>query len=537
MADLMVTIQEKEQMMKSFARRMPAALALAAMLIVETHCGAPLEKDTSVAEQPSTPKRGGTLTVAIGNDVQNFNPITSLTQVYRANVQKAVFNMLFQYDEHGELVPMLATQVDQPESATYVFTLREGVRWHDGKPFTAADVKYTYDQIRDPQHGSPYLPFFETVESVEISHDEKRVTVKLSEPYSAFMDAVAFAAIVQEGSGEANTLNPIGTGPFKFLSWTANDKGIFEANPDYFLGAPLLDRLVIKVQPDIQVSLANLRAGEIDAISQFPANLVAAVASDPGIQLLVQEEPTLLMFIELRSDKAYTRTTSLRRALAQCIDHQAVKRIVFSGFGKPTSNFLHRSSPYWSELPVYGYDPDAAKRVFETELPADVEPLIIEVPAGWPALEQLAVIWQAGLTRAGVISEIRIGEIQVWLERTLGPEFTVTTNGYGPSPEPNTWFQIVPRRHWYSYASEDEPGDYTTDEAKRMERLVNEALRAVDEETRRARWREAIELHHAELPAIPVFYWPLFVTTRTGVHDITISPTSDLHYARAWVDG
>ena len=81
------------------------------------------------------------------------------------------------------------------------------------------------------------------------------------------------------------------------------------------------------------------------------------------------------------------------------------------------------------------------------------------------------------------------------------------------------------------------PGDYTTDEAKRMERLVNEALRAVDEETRRARWREAIELHHAELPAIPVFYWPLFVTTRTGVHDITISPTSDLHYARAWVDG
>ena len=521
--------------MKSLSRCIAAGLPLVLLLIAGTQCGAPPENETDAAVLPSTPQQSGRLTVAIGNDIQNFNPITSLTQVYRSNVQKALFNMLFQYDEHGELVPMLAHGVDQPDPTTYVFSLREGIRWHDGKPFTAADVRYTFEAIHDPANGSPYLPFFEALESVEES-DEHTITVKLSKPYGAFMDAVAFAAIVQEGSGEENVLYPIGTGPFKFVSWTANDAGVFAANKGYFMGAPLLDSLVLKVQPDMQVSLANLRAGGIDAITQFPANLVPAVKSDPNMQLIVQEEPTLLMYLELRSDKVYTSTPSLRQALARCVDHQALKSIAFKGYGRPTSNFLHRSSPYWAELPVYEYDPESAQQTFARELPDGVPPLIIDVPAGWPELEQLAVIWQSGLKRAGVTAEIHVAELQVWMQRALGPDGTVATDAYGPSPEPNTWFQIVPRRHWYSRAGEDVPGDYATEAAKRMERLVNEALGAVDEETRRAKWRQAIELHHAELPIIPVFYWPIFVTTRTGVHDIKISPTSDFHYGSAWVE-
>ena len=522
--------------MTPFARQITAGLGFVVLsLAVWAGCGAPPDTDSDAPGQSSEPRRGGTLTVAIGNDIQNFNPLTSLTQVFRSNVQKAVFNMLFQYDEQGELVPMLATSVDRPDSVTYVFRLREGVDWHDGKPLTAADVRYTFEAIRDPANGSPYLPFFEAVESVEAAGDTT-VIVTLSRPYSAFMDAVAFAAIVKKGSGDANILHPIGTGPFRFVSWTANDEGVFAANPDYFVGAALLDRLVFKVQPDVQVSLANLRAGEIDAITQFPANLVPLVKSDPSMEFIVQEEPTLLMYLEMRSDKVYTRTPSLRRALARCVDHQTVKSIVFKGYGTPTSNFLHRSSPYWTELPLHTYDPLAAKQIFEEELPDGVGPLIIDVPAGWPELEKLAVIWQSGLKEAGVSAEIRLAELQVWMQRTLGPELTVATDAYGPSPDPNTWFQIVPRRHWYSYASEDEPGDYRTEAALKMERLVNEALEAVDEETRRARWREAIALHHSELPIIPVFYWPIFVTTRTGVHGIAISPTSDFHYGKAWIE-
>ena len=290
--------------------------------LLASQCGEARETETGAGgATKTTPRRGGTLTVAIGNDIQNFNPVTSLTQVYRANVQKAVFNMLFQYDEHGDLVPMLAHRVDQPDPKTYVFSLRNGITWHDGKPFTAPDVKYTYDLIRDPEQGSPYLPFFEAVLSIEAG-DENTVIVKLRRPYSAFMDAVAFAAIVQEGSGEKNVLDPIGTGPFRFVSWTANDKGVFEANPDYFLARPFWRDSSSGFSPDMQVSLANLRAGEIDAIMQFPANLVPAVKADPGIEMVVQEEPTMLMFIELRSDKDYTRTARLRRALARCIDHK-----------------------------------------------------------------------------------------------------------------------------------------------------------------------------------------------------------------------
>jgi peptide/nickel transport system substrate-binding protein len=227
----------------------------------------------------------------------------------------------------------------------------------------------------------------------------------------------------------------------------------------------------------------------------------------------------------------------LRQALAHCFDYEAIKKGIFSGHGTPTSTFLHPSSPYSVDLPLYAYDPELAKKMFEEEgLPADLPPLVIEVPAGWPELGQLAVIWQSGLAKAGVKADVRIAEIQVWLDRTLGPDFTVTTNAYGPSPDPNTWFQIIPRRHWYAYATKDKPGDYTTEAAKKMEQLVNEALAAPDEATRKAKWQEAIKLHYDELPAIPVFFWPIFMPVRAGVHDIMISPTSDYHYEKAWVE-
>ena len=479
--------------------------------------------------------QGGTLTISIGNDIQNFDPVTSLIQVYRSHVQKAVFNMLYQYDENGEMVPMLAESMEQPDSKTYVFHLREGVTWHDGKPFTAQDVVYTFGRIQDPEEGSPYLPYYEGVASTEAT-DDHTVTVTLKEINGSFMDSIAAAPIVQDGSGESNVLNPVGTGPFKFVSWTSNDQGVFEANPDYFRGAPMVDNLIFKIQPEAQIALTNLQAGEVDAIAPFPGKLVPVVANDPNIELLVQETPTLLMFIELRADKDYTKTPKLRQALAHCINYEALKKVVFSDHGTPTSHFLHPSSPYWEDLPLYEYDPELAKQMFEEEgLPEDLSPLVIEVPTGWPELEQLAVIWQAGLTEAGITADVRVGEIQVWLERTLGPDLTVATNAYGPSPDPNTWYQIIPRRHWYGYVT-DEPGDYTTPAAKEMEKLVNEALTAPDEETRAAKWLEVNRLHHEELPAIPVFYWPIFMPIRPGVHDIAISPTSDYHYQNAWVE-
>jgi len=499
-----------------------------------------VEKVVTATPEPkpgeaTEPVKGGTLTVSIGNDIQNFDPVTSLIQAYRSHVQKAVFNMLYQYDENGVIVPMLAESVEQPDPQTYVFHLREDVTWHDGKPFTAQDVVYTFGRIQDPEEGSPYLPYYEGVTSVEAT-DDHTVTVTLDEINGSFMDSIAAAPIVQDGSGESNVLNPVGTGPFKFVSWTSNDEGVFEANPDYFMGAPLLDKLVFKIQPEAQIALTNLRAGEVDAIAPFPGNLVPVAETDPSIELVVQETPTLLMFIELRADKEYTKTPKLRQALAHAIDHEAIKKVIFNGYGTPTSHFLHPSSPYWEELPLYEYDPELAKQMFEEEsLPGDLPPLVIEVPAGWPELEQLAVIWQSGLTQAGITADVRVAEIQVWLDRTLGPDFTVTTNAYGPPPDPNTWYQIIPRRHWYGYVS-DEPGDYTTPAAKEMEKLVNEALSAPDEETRKAKWLEVNRLHHEELPAIPVFYWPIFMPVRPGVHGIAISPTSDYHYQNAWVE-
>jgi peptide/nickel transport system substrate-binding protein len=211
---------------------------------------------------------GGTLTVAQPGEPKTLDPHRSTLDVFRHSIRSAVFDSLTWVDPATLAVqPKLARSWTVSKNGrTIVFRLQEGVKWHDGTPFTASDVAFTIKRVQDPKIASQFAPQVATVKSVDVVNDTT-VRFNLSAPTPPLFANLLQVQIVGEKSIGSIETKPIGTGPFKFVEFVPGDHQTLEKNPDYWVkGTPLLDRLVFKNVPDAQSRLAQLRAGQVQMI-------------------------------------------------------------------------------------------------------------------------------------------------------------------------------------------------------------------------------------------------------------------------------
>ena len=221
-------------------------------------------------------KKGGHLTEAQNTDIRVLNPIVSTD-----TSSNTVINMMFEglvYVDPDTLdaAPSLATKWEVgPDGKTYTFTLKQGVKWHDGQPFTADDVKFSYDLYMDPKTGTPRAGTLnEHIASVAVK-DPQTVVFTLKDVIAPFLVTDVGYGIVPKHvlenvkhedipTNDFTSAKPIGTGPFKFKEWIRGDHVIVVANPDYHRGAPALDQFVYKVVKDNTVLYQQLKTGEVD---------------------------------------------------------------------------------------------------------------------------------------------------------------------------------------------------------------------------------------------------------------------------------
>ncbi|MGQ9532759.1 MAG: ABC transporter substrate-binding protein, partial [Desulfotomaculales bacterium] len=275
------------------------------------------------------------------------------------------FNGLVRFDENLNVVPDLAESWEiSPDGKTYTFRLRKGVKWHDGREFTAADVKFTYEKIMDPDVASPLKPHFEFVESIEVA-DDHTLTIRLSEPYAPFLERLVVGIVPRhllEGkdvrTAEFNQ-HPVGTGPFKFVEWKKGERLVMEANADYFRGKPKIDRVIVSFIPDENTRLLQLNKGEVD-VAFLPPKLAARAQSQNH---RVYTVPTgEWCAIGLPYENPLFRDKNLRQALACAIDKQAIVDKLLEGKGEPASSpFRSNHWAYNPEARRYGLDPEKAK--------------------------------------------------------------------------------------------------------------------------------------------------------------------------------
>ncbi|HSR12063.1 MAG TPA: ABC transporter substrate-binding protein [Thermodesulfobacteriota bacterium] len=324
---------------------------------------------TASAVAADQPKYGGKLVVGQDIDAVGLDPYKT-TAFASLNYFEHIYNSLLQFDAQGKVKPELALSWENPGPTTYVFRLRKDVKFHDGKEFTADDVKATFDRALDPKTGSARALTFKPVDRVEVV-DKHAVRFVLKEPFAPFLNYLASPAhssILSKGVIEKSDPNQvvIGTGPFQMAEFRPNDTMLLKKNPHYWeKGLPYLDQLEIRLIKDPASRVAALRAKSVDHIWIMEPQLVQVLMKEKGINSAMAAS-TARKRVFINSTKPPLNNVKVRQALSLATDRKELIRVTVMGKGELCGALPAAVGDYAfpaDKLPFYNYDPEGAKKL------------------------------------------------------------------------------------------------------------------------------------------------------------------------------
>lgn len=387
--------------------RIVVALAVAVfMLLVALGCGGDDEGAATGAEQGPA-KQGGTLAIAVDGDAGSLDP--TVDDTYAATlIDNQIFDTLVRVDKDGNYVPWLAESWEQPEPTTYLFKLRDRVKFHDGTPFNAEAVKFNIDDIRRPDSGSTWQADFASVQSVEVV-DPLTVEIRLKHPYQPLLSTLTEkpgmmrSPTAVKDLGDEFASQPVGTGPFKFVEWIKNDHVTLDRNPDYWQeGKPYLDTVTFRPIVDPAAKINDLISGRVDTVDYVPPEQIDRVKNSSGLALEEGPAPyNTVVFLAMRADQLPMDDPNVRQAINLAIDRNSIVESVVFGAGVPSRSMLSPSSWGLTDgVPEIPYDPDRAQELLggKTYSISFIEP---------PSYPQVSQIVQQNLADIGINAKIR----------------------------------------------------------------------------------------------------------------------------------
>ncbi len=287
-----------------------------------------------------------------------------------AQVVDNIYDRLVMRDEEMNLVPGLATEWSQVNDTTWEFKLREGVKFHNGEDFNADAVKYSIDRVIDPEANSPTYSYIKTVESVEVI-DEYTVYVHTTtaDPliparFCRYPTEIVPPKYTEEVGQQGLSENPVGTGPYKFVSWTKDEQVVLEANEDYWDGAPEVKKVIFRSIPETSTRVSALITGEIDIAVGVTPDEVSRIESSDGIHLSTVEAGGNTVYVGLKCEEAPFDNKLVRQAMNYAIDVDAIVTNILGGAAKVTDNIIGEKDFGYSEpLDGYEYNPEKAKEL------------------------------------------------------------------------------------------------------------------------------------------------------------------------------
>lgn len=321
---------------------------------------------SSEAGADSAPQAEPTTLVYGSGDYTRINPAMD----EHGEINILLFNGLTGHNGENEVVPALAKSWEFDEdTCTYTFHLEENVRWHDGEPFTADDVKFTIEAIMDPENGSENAPNYEDVEEIT-ALDPYTIAFKLSAPNVAFLDYMTIAVLPKhllEGEDMQTSdffRSPVGTGPYKLASWDEGQAITLEKNTDYFQGEPNIDTIVFKIVTDDNAKALQMRSGELDLALLTPKDAQSFIdeAGYTCYDMLTSDYRGILFNFW---NEYWQDNRDLIPAVCYGIDREAIIDAVLLGQGMAAYGPLQRNVYNNEDVEHYDYDPEKARAVLE----------------------------------------------------------------------------------------------------------------------------------------------------------------------------
>ncbi|MDP9006416.1 MAG: ABC transporter substrate-binding protein [Actinomycetota bacterium] len=432
-------------------RLVRAGVVVMAMALLALSCSGGEGTDTPSASTSSTvsadePRFGGTLVVGTNADPGPLNPGIT-TSVPTHVVTGPMFSGLVGIDQELQPTPDLATSWEtSPDGLTTTFRLAQDVRWHDGQPFSSADVKFTFEQILLPFSARTKAALTPVLAGID-APDDTTVAFRFSRPYPAFLalidkvNAPILPRHLYEGTDPmTNPVNqrPVGTGAFKFASATPGNEYRMVRNDDYFgEDGPYLDEIVVRVIPEQASLAAAFEAGEVDYLPLPPeaevdrlAELDGVVATDAG-----REAFASVTFLVFNLERPALQDRRVREAIALAVDKQFIIDAVLDGNGIPTTGPI---SPdlvtfYSDDVVVYPPDAERARTLLADAGAADLTLTFVHDPS----VARLAAVLKDQLDQIGIDLQLVSLERNAWIDRLYkAKDFDLSYTNFENGPDP-----------------------------------------------------------------------------------------------------
>ena len=405
----------------------------------------------AAAAQQTQPQRGGTIVIALGSDPETLNP--GITTGYAVGAITAnVFSALIRLGPRGEVLPQLATSWEvAPDGKTYTFRLRPNVRWHDGRPFSGADVKFSLEEIDGKFHGRFRLGYA-NVEAIT-TPNPSTVVIRMKAPFAPFLqmldgfNAPILARHVFAGENIASTpknLTPVGTGPYMFTQWNRGDRVVVERNPNYW--EPVYaDRLIFRIIPNAAQRTTALETGEVDVVTDFYLSKtdVPRLQQTKAVRIRHGQPIPALDFLFINTRRGALANVKVRQALAFAINREQIVQQAMRGLARPGKGpfgdgFKYAYTTQSDFTRLYPYSPEkGAQLLQEAGVARDSLRMSIVFDAARAPLASAAQIIRDNLRQIGITVDLVPLERSVMIDRvyTKG-DYDLTVQSFTSNTDP-----------------------------------------------------------------------------------------------------
>lgn len=501
-------------------------------------------------------KQGGQLVYGSLQEPDTLNPLLS-ELLATAEVSSLIFSGLVTANDKGEWMPDLAAEIPTLQNGgisrdglTVTYKLRSGVTWHDGRPFTADDVKFTWQTIMNPKLNIPARDGYDKIRTID-TPDPYTVIVRFREYYAPHLalfnyilpkHALEFAGDMNKASFNRS---PIGTGPFKFKEWRLAEAVVLEGNSAYFRGKPNLNSIIYKVIPDSNIMLNQLKAGEVDIVSNVPFAQLDQVRDIAGFEAVVT--PNLIWeHLDFNLDTGLFQDGRVRQAIALGIDKQGIVANVLKNAGALAAGDQSPLSwGYNPELKAENRDVNAARELLVQAgwklgdggiFTKDGNKLAFTLafPTGNRPREVAASVIAQQLKEVGIAVELRPTDEKVFFTELLKNRgFQTALYAWVAGIDPNNlnlWHsKKIPSRA-NGYDGKNYPGWRNAE----IDALTEQGASRIDIEGRKQIYYRIQELIVQEHPVIPLYFRSNIDAVRKTVANYHANPTPAGNLWNAW---
>ena len=482
----------------------------------------------SCAQRPNP----NTLVMIIESSPLNLDPRVGLDGPSE-RIDELIFDALLRRDEHFNLIPGLAERWEAPDALSFVFHLRQGVKFHDGRALTARDVKWTFDSLLEGKISSAKAGSYKYVASIE-TPDDYTVLFHLKEPFATLPWNVSEGAcgIVPYGSGAEMTAKPIGSGPFRFVSAAQDQEVVLARNNDYWGEKAKLQSVRFLIVPDENTRALELRKGSADIVSNgFSADVSTVLAGDRNLEVL-RQPGSVYAYLAFNLRDPILRDVRVRQAFAYTIDRKPLIESLWRNQARPAYSILPPQSwAYADNVPHYEHDLAKAGQLLNAAgypLKNGVRFRITMKTSTEASTRLMAAVLQDQLATAGILLDIRSFEPATFMaDVTKGAFQFYSLRWIGGNQDPDI-FEFV------FHSSKFPPnganrGFYFN---PRVDALIDEGRRTLDPVRRKSIYAELQQILATDVPYINLWYFDNVVVHRRRVLGLTLNPAGNYDFLK-----